>query len=619
MPQASSRSLLLRLMALVGFLSVQALLAGSAAAAPGFVTSGRLSELDATILAADADGPVTALDTLFYLDIARHPAAQIPVGQWLGDAGSRTPDSQRRIIEGLEEYLAARSLARQEGAVELPDYLARRHLYSAAEAAWVEIAVIPEIVVAEEDINYYYIAHADRYTRRGQAQVRYIFFEVPEGSSAVESSRRQAEMEDLRDRILAGELTFDTAARLYSDAPSSERGGLIPPFTEGEYFQEFERNAFGLEKIGDMSPVFLGPEGVYMVQLVSETTEPIRVPVESVADEIRSVLRAQHVRPYYSYLYSQLVQDYHIENFASLWEYIDQRSPVARVERTDLMRDQLLMINPSIVNARYDVQGGVLVTEVNAWIEGELVLQEMERLGQAEHRLIAQAREIAQTYEAAQQNLRRRVDMAKIDSPRSALDTLRSLSPVASGVPEAHVILITLQPAETDAGGLTRPGLQRDIIARLSQTVSRGYLPTRPDPTEFAQAMQTAAEQSDEAVTDLTETFNSQLAAAPWPDATVRVRDLGWLEALPGLSLHPAIPELGPGEMSAPQPVGDTVNFYYVGAIRSADSTEWIEYPLILQVAAYDVEARRLLREEIARVREEQGGIALPGNGSSPQ
>jgi hypothetical protein len=588
------------------------LVTSGVSAAPEFVVSGRLSELDATILAADADGPVSALDTLFYLDIARHPAAQIPVAYWLNDGGTRTPDIERRILDGVEEYLAARSLARQTPPVELPDFLERRHLYSAAEAAWIETVVVPEIVVEDEDINYYYIARADQYTSLQQAQVRYIFFQVPESASAAESSRRHSELETLRDRILAGDLTFDTAARLYSDAPSREQGGLIPPFPEGEYFQEFERNAVDLRKIGDMSPVFLGPEGAYMVQLVSESADPVRIPVDSVADEIRSALRAQHVRPYYTTLYGKLGQEYRRENFASLWEYIDENSPVARVRKTDLTRDQLLRINPSIVNARYDIEGGVLLTEVNAWLEGETVLQEMERLEQTEHRMISKARRISNTYEAAQKSIRDRIDLTKMDSPRSALDTLRSLSPVASGVPETHVVMISLQPDDTDPGAISRRAIQSDIIQRLSETVVAGYLPTRPEPTEFSTAMQTAAAQDDESVADLTQAFNEQLQAAPWPDARIRVLDLGWVEALPGLSRHPAIPALAPGEMSAPQPLGAGVSIYFAGAVRSAESTAWLDYPLVLQVAAYEVEARRLMREEIGRVRQEQGVLALP-------
>lgn len=582
-------------------------------AAPRYITSGRLSELDATILATDVDGPISALEALFYLDMAQHPAREVPVEYWLPGT-TRTPEIERRIREGIEEFLAARSLARQEPAQELPRFLERRMLYSAAEAAWIELAVVPEIVIEDDDINLYYIAHGDQYTKRRQAQVRYIFFEVPVGEdgSKLGSSRFQSDMEALRDRILAGEITFDAAARLYSQAPSKEQGGLIPPFGDGDYFQQFERNAFDLRKIGDMSPAFLGPGGVYMLQLVSEQSKPEHRPVAEVADEIRAVLRHNHVRPYYTNAFMQLASRKRIENFSSLWEYIDDRSPVALVGRTDLTRDQLLQINPAIVNARYDVQGGLLVSETAAWIEGEIVMQELERMGQAEHRMISKARKLAHIHYAAQKNLRRRVDMSKVDTPRHALDTLRALSPVASGVPEAHVVRITLKPADTDPSAIGQRALILDAIRRMSETVGAGYLPTRPEPTEYAQALRTAAEESDESVTDLVKTFKAQLTQAPWPDMSIEVSDLGWVESLPGLSAHPAVPTLAPGEVSAPQPLGDRTDFYYVAAVRSADSTPWIDYPLVLQVAACEVEARRLLREEIARVQQEQGTIALP-------
>lgn len=606
------RPALVQMLAPLAVLFAMACAAFPVAAAPEYITSGRLSELDATILAADTDGPVTALETLLYLDIARHPAREIPVANWLGETPSRTQETERRIREGLEEFLAARSLARQEPAVEIPPFLERRFLYSAAEAAWIEVAVTPEIEISDEDVHFYYIAHADRYTRRQQAQVRYIFFEIPQTATAADNSRIQGELEALRDRILAGEMTFDAAARLFSQAPSKDRGGLVPPFTPGDYFQEFERYAFDLEKIGDMSPVFRGPDGVYMVQLVSENLEPVRTPVESVSDEIRAALRYDHVRPYYADSFRDLARNKNVEDFAPYWEYIDDRSPVARVGRTDLTRDQLLQINPAIINARYDIQGGLLLTETATWIEGEIVMQELERLGQADHRLIAKARRAAHTYWSSQNNLRRRVDMAKLDSPRSALDTLRSLSPVASGVPEARVIQVTLQPDDTDPTAIGRRALQRDLIRQLSEFLSAGYLPTRPEATELTGPVQAAAGESDASVAELVGKLNGQLSAAPWPEVTVEVRDLGWIEALPGLSAHPVLPSLAPGEISTPQSVGERVDFYLVGAVRSAESTPWLEFPLVLQVAAYEVEARRLLREEIARVREEQGTIALP-------
>jgi hypothetical protein len=588
------------------------LMTAAAWSAPRWVTSGRLSELDATVLAADAEGTVTALDVLLYLDMARHPSRGVAAEYWVAGAEDRTPEIEQAIRDGVEEYLAARSLARGEPPVEIPAFLERRLLHTAAQAAWVEMAVVPEIVIESEDVHYYYIVNSEQYTRLRQAQVRYLFLEIPEGSSPVRSSETQTRMEEIRERILAGELTLEAAARLYSDAPSGKDGGLIPPFASGEYFPEFERNAFSLVKVGDMGPVFFGPGGVYLQQLVAETTRPERRPLEEVENEIRAVLRYSHVEPYYRTMYGKLAMRRLIDNFAPLWEYMDQTSPVARVERAELGRDQLLEINPTIIGSRYDVRGGVLSVESGSWIEGELVTQELERLGQADHRLIEKARHIAHTRLAAQKALQRRVDWSRVDSVDSALDTLRSLSPVASGIPEARVIRVLMQPDDTDPAAIGRRALVQDTIRRLSRTVTSGYLPTRPEPTEFAEALTTATAQSDEAVADLIAAYNGQLGVSRYADLSIAVSDLGWMEALPGLSQHPAIPLLTPGEVSPAESFREGVEFFLVSAIRSADSTPWMEYPLALRVAAYELEIHRLMREEIAHVRQTHGPIAVP-------
>jgi hypothetical protein len=588
------------------------MMTASAWAAPRWVTSGRLTELDATVLAADSEGPISALDVLLYLDMARHPSREVPAEYWVAGYEGRPPEIEDAMRDGVEEYLAARALAREAPEVEIPEFLERRLIHAAAQAAWVELAVVPEIVVEDEDVHYYYIVNSEQYTSRRQTQVRYVFMEIPEGSSPVVSSEIQSRMDDLRERILGGEITLEAAARLYSDAPSGKDGGLIPPFSSGEYFPEFERNAFGLVKVGDMSPVFLGPGGVYLLQLVAESTRPERRPIGEVEDDIRAVLRYAHVEPYYRTLYGKLAMYRLIDDFAVLWEYIDRTSPVARVERAELSRDQLLRINPSIIGARYDVRGGLLSIETESWIEGELILQELERLGESGHRLVERARRIAAVHLGSKEALRRRVDWTRVDSPESALDTLRSLSPVASGVPEARVIRVLMLPDDTDPAAIGRRALIQDTMRRLSETVTEGYLPTRPEPTEFAGALTTAAGQSDEAVEDLVATYNAQLDAVRWPDVRISIEDLGWIEALPGLSRHPVIPTLAAGEVSLGQTFGSGLEFFLVGAIRSAETTPWVEFPLVLQVSAYETEIGRLMREEIARVRQDHGPIALP-------
>ena len=88
----------------------------AASGAPEFVLDGRVGALEQLILAVDAEGPVTALDVLFYLDMAGYRAGALEVGHWLAEEGDRDPGAWERIQEGVEEYLAVRALARRSAA-----------------------------------------------------------------------------------------------------------------------------------------------------------------------------------------------------------------------------------------------------------------------------------------------------------------------------------------------------------------------------------------------------------------------------------------------------------------------------------------------------------------------
>jgi hypothetical protein len=82
-----------------------------------------------------------------------------------------------------------------------------------------------------------------------------------------ESVSAETRLNAIRRDIAAGKISFPAAARRYSDAPSRSRGGEIPPFRPGELFSLFEEHALKLEP-GQMSPVFPGPGGFYLIQLI---------------------------------------------------------------------------------------------------------------------------------------------------------------------------------------------------------------------------------------------------------------------------------------------------------------------------------------------------------------
>jgi parvulin-like peptidyl-prolyl isomerase len=90
----------------------------------------------------------------------------------------------------------------------------------------------------------------------------------------------------IRDRILAGEFTFDQAVREYSKGPSRDQEGdlgFIP--RRGPMVEEFSRAAFALE-VGQLSEPIVSPFGVHLIR-VSE----IRPGAKTLAD-VRDELSA---------------------------------------------------------------------------------------------------------------------------------------------------------------------------------------------------------------------------------------------------------------------------------------------------------------------------------------
>jgi peptidyl-prolyl cis-trans isomerase SurA len=124
------------------------------------------------------------------------------------------------------------------------------------------------------------------------SEVRIFFKSIPEDSlplidSEVElqqivkkpkysdDAKKEAreQLEGYRERVLKGEASFSTLARLYSEDPTSAKdGGLIPSVGRGVMVPEFEAVAFKL-KNGEVSTVFESPYGYHIIELVQRKGE----------------------------------------------------------------------------------------------------------------------------------------------------------------------------------------------------------------------------------------------------------------------------------------------------------------------------------------------------------
>ncbi len=572
-------------------------------AAPDFALSGRVEELRAMKVAEDSGRPVSAWEVLLYLDMARKPLTGVSVKQWLGEGDQmETPRQLKR--ERIEEYLAALSLAREGNELPSPDFVKRDMTYTAAIAAWVQTQIIEkkEIIVAQTDINRYYIAHPELYSTDSRASVRYIFLPVADMGQLSEVSAAEDEMKAIREKISRGEITFGEAARQYSKAPSAADGGLIPEFTVGTHFAEFDFRTFAIKNAGDISPVFVGNDGVYLIQLLSKTP-PSKVPMEQVEAEIRKTVERELVAPYYRFMYRRLSRDSYTQNLANLWSYAELKAPIATLGGMKLTRDQVIRVNPTVVNAAYEPQWSAISKETARWIEGEAILRDLERKKLASHPYIAEAAKIADVVVAAEAVLNRRVAWSAISTPESALKALGADVGTTPGVEQCRILQISLSPERGSQKEAGVSDVLENTMRDLSQTIARGYLPTRPEETEFAQALKTASEAGMKELMDELKRLRNALEQSPWSHIRIQIRDVGWKDSSPGLAWSNDIVGLNAGEIGTEQQFSGRVYYNYVLQKRIDYESKLLETPLFLQTVAYNTQRENALKAEITKIR----------------
>lgn len=607
----------------VAVLAMAAALSPTAAsAAPGFIITGQYEEMQSIVLAEDVDGAITAFDLYLYFDMSRNRLARLPVSIFLAaaDAGNTTLWSD--ILEVADELLAVRSLARGAPEPSYPPFLMRAMLYPAAEAAFIDAVVRPEVHPAPIDVNRYYIAHSELYIGPRQTQVRYIFFRALDPSQLDSIRRATTNLEDLRSRIVREELTFEDAAAQYSQAPSARRGGLIPAFEPGTHFAEFEYQAFALRRAGELSPVFGGNEGAYLLGLVGRTEER-KLPIEEAREEIIERLRIEQVSPYYRLALGKLRRKTFTDNRSGLWEFGDLATPLALVGERELSRNQVMRINPAVVNADYVIQWQLVFSEISRWIEGEIIFDAVTSLRLDDHPYIQRARRIARTIFTARAELARRAGPSRFGTLEQAMEALGGGSDATDpdetqtvGVPQSRVIKILIKARREAFEEPGRAESVQDLMNKIAGQISSGYFPTRPEPLPIDETLRTIYETRPSDLEDLIDEINSRLELSVFLDIdSIKVTDMDWRDALPGLAWRPEIIGLYTGQIAAGASTGRRQAFFYILDERVDRDSFWLQVPLALQTAAFELEKRNLLDLETERIREERSASVQSGGG----
>ncbi len=570
-------------------------------AAPDWAISGRVEQFDRLVLAeAPLLGSVSALDLMMFDSLRDPQLGELPQEAWLEPDALEAEIWRPLLVESVTELAALAAVAERSADWQPPADLLRRLSFDGATAVWAELVVAPELVkVAEADIHRYYIANPQIFLQRRLIELRTIFFRN-QVDTAQSESRRQ-ELEQIARRVREGQLGFAEAARQHSDAPSAAQGGLLPAFYNGTFFSELERQALLLEP-GELSPVFEGPGGIYLVQLVSASA-PHNIPLESVREEIREQLRRDHVAGYYRYALERLQRQHAINNWSNLFGYLHHEAPIARIGRVALGRGQYLRFYGNPVMPNYQLDRARVASDVNHWIEGESVMLEVERLGLTDHPWVARARQLGALAPRARQTFLREIDPASYETTEGALRTMSGPAAREAGLRAARVLTFEMTP-EFDAPPIPAEALAAERqIEELSSQIGRGVLRVEPEPIILAERVRAAAAPGGPGLDVEARALAAALEGTPRVGVRLRVRGPQWVDVVPGTPYYRLLRGVSVGEVGRAERVGTTVRRHLILDERELDLEPWIERPFILQEMAWLAASEQILAAERDRLR----------------
>jgi len=141
-----------------------------------------------------------------------------------------------------------------------------------------------KISVSDKEIQEYYDSHKQEFTRPERITLREIVILFEDATREEARSRADA----VRRELDAG-ADFEALVERESQAPSSERGGLVGPFGRGELRPELEKAAFALQQ-GQVAGPVESSLAFHLVKLESRDPEEV-TPLDKARDGISDQLR----------------------------------------------------------------------------------------------------------------------------------------------------------------------------------------------------------------------------------------------------------------------------------------------------------------------------------------
>ena len=155
---------------------------------------------------------------------------------------------------------------------------------------------LKDVVVSEEEIEAYYEANKQHFTKGDTVSAKHILTDSEEKCNSILES------------ITTGEKEFETAAKEFSTCPSGAKGGDLGEFGRGQMVKEFEDAAFAAE-VGHVVGPVKTQFGYHLIKVEDKKDAETSV-YEDVADTIKNIILQQKRNDVYGNKIAELKEKY---------------------------------------------------------------------------------------------------------------------------------------------------------------------------------------------------------------------------------------------------------------------------------------------------------------------
>ncbi|MCK5855749.1 MAG: peptidylprolyl isomerase [Sulfurovaceae bacterium] len=122
-----------------------------------------------------------------------------------------------------------------------------------------------------------YESHPEKYLIKEKIKAAHILISTSDAKDADAKAKKLESLKKIVQQVKEGKLTFEDAAKKYSDdTGSAKSGGVINYFTRGKMVKPFEDAAFSLKNKDDLSDIIESQFGYHVIKLIDHAKESTR-------------------------------------------------------------------------------------------------------------------------------------------------------------------------------------------------------------------------------------------------------------------------------------------------------------------------------------------------------